>query len=116
MSHISQNLAALSGGPPGLTDPLLYHVTLTQESMTLVPGDGAIICRGAAPLTMTLPQSRTCEGRAFLIVNTTGNTITVATQDPHDQINAGRSVALPTKFTALLALSDGQSWWGLPLV
>lgn len=113
MSHVSQNLSALAFGPTGLTDPLLYHVIVTQQSMALVPGDGVILCRAVKQLSISLPQAATCAGRAFLVakIDTSLNAVTIASRDMHDLVDGKRTFTLAGAFTAVLLLSDGQNWW-----
>jgi hypothetical protein len=115
MSHVSQNLAALYGGGIGLTDPLLYHVTITQDPMSLVPGDGVILCRCLQPLTISLPPARQCQGRAFIVmkIDQSANPVTVASQDAQDTINGARTVQILGWPESKTLLSDGLNWWVL---
>ncbi len=119
MSHVSSNLVALQGAQAGLTDPLLYHVTSTQESMGLVPGDGVVLCRAIKPLTISLPRANTCRGRAFHIikVDSSDNPVTVTCQDLHELIfstafarNGVRRIPIAEPLGSKVFLSDGRSW------
>jgi hypothetical protein len=115
MSHISANTAALESGGIGLTDPLLYDVRITQQSMNVVVGNGVILCRGLRAITISLPRANTVKGRAFIVmkIDTTANPVTITGQDIHDQVNGQRQVQLTTPFETKTVVSDGQSWWVL---
>lgn len=119
MSHVSANTAALNTGAIGLTDPLLYDVVYTRQSLALTTKNGVVLCFAVQPLTITLPPAASCVGRAFVIVkvDTTTNAVTMLSQNPRDLIystgftsHGVRQFPLTEPFGSRTFLSDGTHW------
>lgn len=132
MAGVAEIKTVKRRSPPQLSGKLgLFgfrsKIVTASETMTMDDLGSVVFSQATTAVTFTLPAP--CgEGGFFLFVNATAanGTIPMTVTAPTDQLRLAAdpvnatSIAFTTNATAagaaILVISDGSNWWGLPLM
>ena len=103
--YISGNMEI---GGTFLADGIHFNVTAVSSSTTLTLNDDIVVC--SAEATLTLPAVSTAEGKIYLIISDTSDTITIDGNGA-ETVDGSATQTLTSQYTAYLVVCNGSEWF-----